>query len=202
MHFFTISGDTNSDAIQEIARRTNLVTSIILTVVGAVFLILVVYLVYLHITTKKPKRSVERYNGYKSATAKITDIEMVSYFVKPYERTPEKPEEVGKYIPKNMRNEAMIRHVIQEQKKRNELVEMKELRKSIGEPEGKKDEIEKVRFKVRYVFDIGGDKLYSGECFVYEKNENIEVGKPIEIKYNPDNPMVNFSAFSAPVGTQ
>lgn len=203
LNLLMFSGGFNNvdpEAIREISRKTNLITSVLLIIVGAVFLILVVYLVYFHITTKKPKRSTVRYNDYKTATAKITDIEMVSYFVKPYERPPEKPPEnkdfYSQYINSSGVGRSRFIH-----KEQNQLTHLNELSKALDDKDRKK-EVEKIRFKVRYEFSTNINNLYSGECFVYEKNDNIEVGKNIEIKYNPNNPMMNFSAYSAPVGTQ
>ena len=201
--FFSGDFDFNNvdpEVIQEISQQTNMITSVILTVVIAVFLILVVYLVYFHITTKKPKRSTERYSNYKTTAAKITDVEMTSYFVKTYERSPEKPIENNDFYKKHI-NSNDVGRSRKINKENNQLEHLNQLRKSLDDKD-RKDEVEKIRFKVRYEFSTDINNLYSGECFVYKKTDDIDVGKTIEIKYNPSNPMMNYSAYSAPIGTQ
>ena len=186
--------NVDRDAIKEISRKTNMVTSIILIIVGAVFLIFVVYLVYLHITTKKPKRSAERFREYKTAEAKIIGIEKVPYYVQPYTPKPEKTEYLqvyerhGRSLSFNKANA-----------EKNKMLIWENASKSWEQPW---KSVEKSRYKVRYEFSTNSNNLYSGECFVYEESEDIQVGKTIEIKYDPTNPMVNFSAYSAPVGTR
>lgn len=193
LHMLLLSNEIDPEKIKEISRRTNMITTALLIIVGAVFLIFVVYLVYFHKTTKRVKRSTVRFNDYKSVTGTITDVEMVSYFVKLYEKPPEKQKadeiKISQYIGEQ--NEKYI-------KSSNPF----DSYKSFDKDKTEKKEIEKIRFKVRYEFSTDSSNLYSGECFVYEKNDNIAKGKPIEIKYNPENPMVNFTSYSAPVGTQ
>ena len=70
----------------------------------------------------------------------------------------------------------------------------------MDETKDKKNEVEKIRFRVRYEFSTDSSNLYTGECFVYEKNDDIEIGKYIEVRYNPENPLNNFTKFSNPVG--
>ena len=190
--------NVSPEDLQEITRQTNLVTFVMLAVICVVFLIAVAYLVYFHKTTKKPKRTLKRFKSYKEAAAEITHIEKVPYYVHRYERPPEKSEYLNE--SDTYRNSLGVERTYKrtDRELHNKNLCLDEIRKDMDKP--KNEAVEKFRYQVRYEFSTDVNNLYSGECFVYEESEDIKVGKTIQIKYDPTNPMINFSAYSAPVG--
>ena len=68
-------------------------------------------------------------------------------------------------------------------------------------PDEPKETIEKIKYEVSFEFCFGSstNKFYGHFC-VYEKKDDIQVGKTIGIKYDPLNPQMNFTAYNLPLG--
>ncbi len=192
-------GVLDPEEIEETAGRTGFIVTMILLLLGAFLLISGSLLVYSYLTSKK-RRAENRFERYRTTAAKITDIEKVSYYVKPYEREKE-VKFVDEYIrigrggrDGERKNEIRIRSLSE----LNYLTARHETMKSINSP--RTEAVEKFRYKVKYEFSTDSSNLYSGEFYIFEEKEDIKVGKTIDIKYNPANPMMNFSSYSEPVG--
>lgn len=170
----------DAEKLRKISHQTDIITFTLLGIVIATVLFLIVYFAIVHKKTKRGVRDNTRFNNYKTINGTITKIEKVSYFVKPYENR----NEIKSAVEKSSADEVVY------------------LMKGLMEKENeKKQEFEKFRYKVFYEFSVdGGKDLYSGEFFVYEESDKVKVGKQVEVRYNPIKPMVNFTAYSAPVG--
>ena len=192
--------NVDPEALHEITEKTNLVTFIIIVIIAAVFLYFVVYLIYIHITTAKPKRDTSRYNNYESAAATITEIEKVAYYVEQYE-TKRKDADIKDFLHSEsvLFKPTKSNHDISGLLNLTEEKTIPDLDKPSAKPTVKK-EVEKFRYKVKYEFKDKSGRLYWGEFFVYQESENIKIGKNVDVKYNPNNPMVNFSSYSVPIG--
>ncbi len=170
----------DAEKLKKISHQTDIVTVVLLGVVAATILFLIVYFVVVHKKTKKGKRDSDRFKNYETARGTITKIEKVPYYVKPYENI----NELKSAVEKSSSDEVIY------------------IKKELAEKENeKKKELEKFRYRVFYEFGIDGvNALYSGEFFVYEESEKIQVGKKVEVRYDPSKPLANFTAYSAPVG--
>ncbi|MBQ3970248.1 MAG: hypothetical protein II685_07185 [Clostridia bacterium] len=186
------------EKLREVARKTDMVTFILLGLVVIVIVILTIYLIWFQQKYKRPKRSQDRYNNYQNAEATITDIEKVSYFVKPYVPVYKDKEVFEREFYAEEYGGSNSRYVKKTIKDDRYSTFNRDYKLSPDEPP---KDIEKFRYNVRYEFSVGSPgNVFYGKCFVYEENDDIKVGKTIGIKYDPSNPMVNFTSYSSPVG--
>ena len=196
--FLEMPNDIDPETIKEISRKTDLISGVVITIVLIALLAFVLYLVYMYKGMKRPKRSTNRFQNFKTASGRITDVETVSYFVKPYEETKqvvETPLKKETYSGRRFRDVEWAANMAMQTDIHNDA--LNKVRQNMNTPN---KEVEKIRFKVRYEFSRENGDIYTGECFVYDKTDDIAVGKYIEVKYNPDHPLTNYTKYNNPVG--
>ncbi len=202
--------------LKEISRLTDIITVVLLVVIGLAILFLIIYSAVVHKKTKKPVRDVTRFNKYETVSAAITNIEKVPYYVSRYEKPDPKNDPYSINYQKNEKKEFSLMTPAVTGEKFDKLRRVdpiynstrviterdeEQATTSLAGLGHKQKAVEKYRYCVRYEFSIGdGNNLYSGEFFVYEENDNVKVGKNVDVKYDPSNPMVNFTSYSSPVG--
>ncbi len=204
-----VFGQAVSEAVETSGTAYSVVQTVnILTIVLAGIIILanvtaIVLLIAEHKRSKRPKNITERYKKYKITMGTVVSVEKVAYYFKRYVKNEDldttdingKKKKVDTTKPTLKKGD--ISPV--EKYTANEVV-YKSPEKLEEEQNAASLEVRKFRYKVFYEFTIPDTgNLYSGECYVYDPNA-VNPGDIIEVTYKPDDPMINFTDYSMPVG--
>ena len=139
-------------------------------------------------------------DNYIETEAKITAVEEQTYTVYPYTPKPSSPESIN--LGARGRSLLVPRdNILEAQRKReyNELAKMRNARLAAGNVHNT-DPIHKTRYHVLYEFEMPDLRMIRGETLIYEKTDEYEVGRYINVKYKPSNPMANFPSSRPPAG--
>lgn len=192
-----------SDAAYSMVQTVNILTIVLAGIVILANVTAIVLLIAEHKRTKRPKNVTERYKTYKTTIGTVVSVEKVAYYFKRYVKNEEldNTDINGKKKKIDTTKPTLKKDDISPVEKytANEVV-YKSTEKIEEEQKAASLEVRKFRYKVFYEFTIPDTgNLYSGECYVYDPTA-VNPGDIIEVKYKPDDPMINFTDYSMPVG--
>ena len=178
MNFLMLTeGDNAQKAIQSYNLLSIIITAVVVGLIIAAFSVLI----SAGKKSTRPTRTNRNLDMFKTTKGKITKIEEEIFYVKPYVHRPQLMTDADK----------------KSNKKTFSAVE-KQIEQDAVKEQSKP--VEKTRYKIRYSFAVEGlGDGFGGECFVFEKNDDIEEGKTIKVIYDPVHPQVNYTDYSMPV---
>ena len=193
----------NAEEMMGTVRSVTILTVVMSSIVILSNVLAILLLIVEHHRTKRPKNVGERYKHYKTTAAKVISVEKVAYYIKKFVRksSSEELDSVGNKKKDDVTNPLIDKdapsHV---EKSTADEVILKSPEQLAKEQSESHEEIRKIRYRVFYEFTVADTgNLYTGECYVYDADA-VNPGDIIEVTYNPDDPMNNFTDYNMPVG--